>query len=484
MSMPSSPKADPKVYISGVGADLPDHSVTNETLAKLTGIDPEWIQSRTGIARRYLSKAGDRTSNLASRAAREALAQAGLAPSDIGLLMVASSFPDTFPPNSTAAVVKRKLGLVNAHIVDINTPLSGFLYALRYARDSIANGTVDAALVVGAESFSSASDLNDRRTCYLFSDGAGALVLTKKKGFATVGGVTIGNGSHQEQVDWCETVDEREAFTLYGKEIPGLDEALSRALDRVLGKKAPATTMHVLSQQLTHRSEPEVRPGVNVFDGFADCAYLLSASLPISLYHLLRWGECNARDRAMLFSTDGKGAWCASLVELLQMPAWAGAAPSPRAELPQPRDALPERRELFTCSKDDAARMLESEARRADPARGALVCLGFRMTYGGTQSKELRQSVEKETRTILTGNTRATDSLLRLEGAASYAVVLREVDLSDAQRLCSRLRGLLEDVDLAGELSVTVDSRVSAHSAEKSPASFAKDVLSGLTAAR
>lgn len=479
-----TPKAEPKVYISGIGADLPDHSVSNETLAKLTGIDPEWIQSRTGITRRYLSKAGDRTSNLASRAAREALAQAGLAPSDVDLLMVASSFPDTFPPNSTAAAVKRKLGLVNAHIVDINTPLSGFLYGLRFARDQVANGTVGAALVVGAESFSSASDLNDRRTCYLFSDGAGALVLTKKKGFALLGGVTVGTGAHQEQLDWCEATEEREPFTLYGKEIPGLDEALSRALDAALGKKAPATTMHVLSQQLTWRGETEVRAGVHVFDGFADCAYLLSASLPVSLYHLMRWGECKPRDRAMLFSTDGKGAWCASQVEIQQMPVWTGAAPAPRVEIPQPRDAAPEQRELFTCSKEDAQRMLEGEARRADPARGSLVCLAFRMSYGSTQNKELRHQVEKETRTILTGNTRASDALLRLEGAPSYAVVLREVDLSDAQRLCSRLQGLLEEVDLAGEIAVKVDSRVSAHSAERTPAAFAKDVLAGLVAAR
>src|SRR5579862_5171946 len=122
-----------KVYLSGVGAYLPDHSVSNETISKLTGIDPTWIRSRTGIGRRYLSKSGEKTCHLAARAVREALGQAGVSPADVDLLLVASSFPDSFPPSSTAETVQHKLGLTRAHVVDINTPLSGFLYALKFA---------------------------------------------------------------------------------------------------------------------------------------------------------------------------------------------------------------------------------------------------------------------------------------------------------------------------------------------------------------
>lgn len=467
-----------KVYISGVGVHLPDHTVTNETLAKLTGIDPVWIQDRTGITRRYLSRAGDKTSNLASRAAREALAQAGVAPADIQLLIVASSFPDAFPPASTAAVVKHKLGLVNAHVVDINTPLSGFIYALRFARDMLAAGSVKAALIIGAESFSSNSDMNDRRTCYLFSDGAGALVLTRKKGFASLGPVTVGSGTRDHQLEWCETENDREAFALHG--VPDIRAALDAALQDQLGKKKPATPVHVVTQQLG-RSEPPDRPGVQVFDGFADCAYLMSASLPVALYHLLRWGEAKARDRVMLWATDGKGQWCANLVEIAQIPTWSGnATATASGELPKPAAKESETRELLTCSRDDAHRMLESEAKKADPARGNLVCLGFKFSVSG--NKETRAQVEREMRTILTGNTRASDALLRLEGSPLYAVLLREVELADAQRLCTRLVGLLEDVDLAGEISVKVDSKVCAHAAGKAPATFAKDVLAGLTA--
>ena len=479
--MPALSMPQPKVYISGVGVHLPDHTVTNDTLAKLTGIDPVWIQSRTGITRRYLSRSGDRTSNLASRAAREALAQASVAPADIQLLIVASSFPDAFPPASTAAVVKHKLGLINAHVVDINTPVSGFLYALRFAHDTIAAGSIKAALVIGAESFSSNADMNDRRTCYLFSDGAGAVVLTKKKGFAALGPAAVGNGAHATQLEWCESEaeDDRDAFTLHGAQVPGIREALDLALNAALGKKKPATPVHVLSQQLG-RAEAAARAGVTVFDGFADCAYLMSASLPVSLYHLLRWGEARARDRVMLFATDGKGQWCSNVIEVLQIPAWSGApAANASGELPKPPGSAQDPRELLTCSRDDAHKMLENEARRADPARGSLVCLGFKFTFAG--NKEIRGQVEREMRTILTGNTRTSDSLLRLEGTPLYAVLLREVELADAQRLCTRLVGLLEEVDLAGEISVKVDSKVCAHAAGKNPAAFAKDVLSGLT---
>ena len=480
--MPTRPKsAEARVYISGVGVHLPDHTVTNDTLAKLTGIDPEWIRSRTGITRRYLSRSGDRTSNLAARAAREALAQAGVAPGDVQLLLVASSFPDAFPPASTATAVKYKLGLVNAHVVDINTPLTGFLYALRFARETVAAGGVKAALVVGAEAFSTTSDMNDRRTCYLFSDGAGALVLTRKKGFAALSANAVGNAQHTEQVGWSETENEREPFALYGASEADNRAALARALDVLIGKKKPATPVHVVSQQLA-RIAGEARPGVDVFDGFADCAYLLSASLPVSLYHLLRWGEACSRDRVMLFSTDGRGAWCGNLIEVLQKPSWSGGPEAhPTAELPgKPAEADP--RVLFNCSKDDAQKMLESEAKRADPTRGSLVCLGLKLSVSGTANKELKSQVEREMRTILTGNTRGSDSLLRLEGTPLYAVLLREVEVADAERLCTRLVGLLEDVDLAGEITVKVDSHVSTLTAARSPASFAREILSTLTA--
>ena len=218
------------------------------------------------------------------------------------------------------SVVKHKLGLVNAHVVDINTPLAGFLYALRFARDTLAAGSIKAALVVGAESFSSNADMNDRRTCYMFSDGAGALVLTRKKGFAVLGPVAVGGGAVQEELEWSDGGEsEREGLSLHGAQVPGIRAALDRSLVTMIGKKKPATTVHVASQQLG-RVDGEIRPGVPVFDEFSDCAYLLSASLPISLYHLLRWGGPTARDQVLLFTTDGHGQWCSNLIEILQVP--------------------------------------------------------------------------------------------------------------------------------------------------------------------
>jgi len=473
-----------KVYLSGIGAYLPDHLVTNETISKLTGIDAEWIYSRTGIRRRYLSKSAERTSQLATWAVRQALVQSGVAPQDIQLLLVASSFPDSFPPGSTADAVKHKLGLASAHVVDINTPLSGFLYALKFARDSIASGTINAALVVGAESFSAASDLNDRRICYLFSDGAGAMLLTREKGFASVGPVVVGGGERKEQVSWPGPEwDQREAFTLYGHTVPGLDRYLEAALGELLGPKPLATPLHVISQQISQKALDEnPRRGVQVFDGFTDCAYLLSSSLPVSLYHLLRWGEAQIRDRTCLFSADGKGTWCASLVDILKTPAWSDANQTTTrvGKVPIARSPDAENREMVSCSRDEAQKILEAEARKADPATGSLVCLSLKVQISGGQSRDTKAQVERETRTILTGSTRVTDSLLRLEGGTNYAILLREVDIADAQRLCSRLVGLLEEVDLAGEISVKVDSQVNALTSGQAPQVFAREVLSSL----
>ncbi|MBI4861242.1 MAG: hypothetical protein HY815_13435 [Candidatus Riflebacteria bacterium] len=139
---------------------------------------------------------------------------------------------------------------------------------------------------------------------------------------------------------------------------------------------------------------------------------------------------------------------------------------------------------MVTCTRDDVHRVLETEAKKCDPARGSLVCLSLRLHVSGAQGKDFKAQVERETRTILTGNTRTSDSLLRLEGTPYYAVLLREVDVGDAQRLCQRLAGLLEEVDLAGEITVKVDSHVSTLTPDQSPQTFAREAVAGLTARR
>jgi len=163
--------------VAGVGRYLPERIVTNAELAKTVDTSDEWIRERSGITQRYIAAEGEFTSDLATHAAREALKSAGMEPDDIDLIVVATSTPDeTFPASAT--VVQSKLGCTNGSIgFDVQAVCSGFVYALATADNFIKSGQVDTALVIGAETFSRILDWEDRGTCVLFGDGAGAIVL-------------------------------------------------------------------------------------------------------------------------------------------------------------------------------------------------------------------------------------------------------------------------------------------------------------------
>jgi 3-oxoacyl-[acyl-carrier-protein] synthase-3 len=173
--------------VAGVGRYLPERIVTNAELAKQIDTSDEWIRERSGIVQRHIAADGELTSDLATQAARRALGAAGMSPDDIGLIVVATSTPDeTFPASAT--VVQSKLGCANGSMgFDIQAVCSGFVYALATADNFIKAGQVDSALVIGAETFSRILDWNDRGTCVLFGDGAGAMVLKADDGDGTTG---------------------------------------------------------------------------------------------------------------------------------------------------------------------------------------------------------------------------------------------------------------------------------------------------------
>jgi len=160
----------------GTGSALPKRAVTNAELAQTVDTSDEWIVERTGIRQRYIAGEGETTSTLATDAARAALAAAGLQPSDIGLIVLATATPDqTFP--ATATQVQHNLGCNGGVAFDVAAVCSGFLYALGVADSLLRTGMAKRALVIGAETFSRILDWNDRTTCVLFGDGAGAVVL-------------------------------------------------------------------------------------------------------------------------------------------------------------------------------------------------------------------------------------------------------------------------------------------------------------------
>jgi len=160
----------------GVGAYLPKRVLTNADLAKMVDTSDEWIVERTGIRARHIAADGELTSDLGIAAARQALVRSGIDPVDIDLVICATATPDrTFP--ATAVRIQQGLGVTKGAAFDVQAVCSGFVYALTVADNFLKTGQFKRAIVVGAETFSRILDWEDRTTCVLFGDGAGAVVL-------------------------------------------------------------------------------------------------------------------------------------------------------------------------------------------------------------------------------------------------------------------------------------------------------------------
>jgi 3-oxoacyl-[acyl-carrier-protein] synthase-3 len=167
----------------GTGSALPRRIVTNAELAERVDTSDEWITARTGIRQRHIAESDETTATLATAAARAALADAGVDAASIGLIVLATATPDnTFP--ATATKVQAALGCNGGIAFDVAAVCSGFLYALSVADSMLKNGMAKRALVIGAETFSRILDWEDRTTCVLFGDGAGAIVLEAPSGDA------------------------------------------------------------------------------------------------------------------------------------------------------------------------------------------------------------------------------------------------------------------------------------------------------------
>jgi 3-oxoacyl-[acyl-carrier-protein] synthase III len=174
-----------RAQIVGTGAYLPARVVSNEELSRTVDTSNEWIVQRTGIEQRHIAADGEMTSDLACAAAREALQNAGLEADRLDLIIVATTTPDhTFP--ACAAAVQAKLGAHRAVAFDLQAVCSGFVFALAVADNFVKAGQAESVLVIGAETFSRLLDWTDRRTCVLFGDGAGAVVLRAEEGTGTV----------------------------------------------------------------------------------------------------------------------------------------------------------------------------------------------------------------------------------------------------------------------------------------------------------
>ena len=160
----------------GTGSALPSRAVSNAELAQTVDTSDEWITERTGIRNRHIAGEGETTSSLATEAAKKAIEAAGIDPGEIGLIVLGTATPDqTFP--ATATIVQAALGINDCIAFDVQAVCSGFLYAMTVADSMIRSGAASKALVIGSETFTRILDWEDRTTCVLFGDGAGAVVL-------------------------------------------------------------------------------------------------------------------------------------------------------------------------------------------------------------------------------------------------------------------------------------------------------------------
>ena len=192
--------ADSATLMISVGSYLPQRVVTNAELASFVDTSDEWIRQRTGIAQRHIVAEGEKTSDLARNAAQQALERAGIKADQLDLIIVATSTPDdTFP--STATKVQHQLGASGAIAFDVQAVCAGFVYALDVADAMLSAGRGKRALVIGAESFSKILDWNDRSTCVLFGDGAGAVLLERSDeahGYGVLASRLHADGAHRD----------------------------------------------------------------------------------------------------------------------------------------------------------------------------------------------------------------------------------------------------------------------------------------------
>ena len=261
--------------VQGCGAYLPDRVVTNDELAKKVDTSDEWIQQRTGIRQRHIAADGEFTSHLAIKAAERALAHAGMKAADLDLIILATATPDeTFP--ATATRVQAALGMTRGAAFDVQAVCAGFVYAVSVADSMIKSGAASTALVIGAETFSRILDWNDRGTCVLFGDGAGAIVMRGEEGKGTSAdrGV-LANALHSDgrqhdilYVDGGPSSTKTTGFLrMEGKEV--FKQAvvnMAAVVGEVLGKVGPGGQGHRLAgpapgQQAHHRRHrPQARP--------------------------------------------------------------------------------------------------------------------------------------------------------------------------------------------------------------------------------
>ncbi|GAA0479398.1 ketoacyl-ACP synthase III [Parasphingorhabdus litoris] len=314
-----------RAVIKGTGSSLPRTRVSNIELAQKVDTTDEWIVERTGIKFRHIAEDDETTSTLATEAARKALAESGLAPQDIDLIVLATATPDqTFP--ATATIVQDQLGCNGCVAFDVAAVCSGFLYALSVAESMIRAGSAQNAIVIGAETFSRILDWEDRATCVLFGDGAGAIVLSGEETDQGVLSTRLHADGEHNQLLYVDggagTTGTVGKLRMKGREVfrhavvnlsSVLQEALDAAgenienIDWVVPHQANARILDATAKKLKLAPEKVIK----TVDQHANTS---AASVPLALDVAVRDGRVQEGDLLVLEAMGGGFTWGASVI--------------------------------------------------------------------------------------------------------------------------------------------------------------------------
>jgi 3-oxoacyl-[acyl-carrier-protein] synthase-3 len=316
--------------VIGCGACLPANVVTNDDLAKRMETSDEWIRERTGIRQRHIAVEGEKTSDLALGAAREALTDAGIDAGELDMIIVATTTPDeSFP--ATATVVQSRLGMTRGAAFDVQAVCSGFIYGLSVADSLIRTGAARTILLIGAETMSRLLDWDDRATCVLFGDGAGAVVLQAHDG--------VGDNSDQGVLNTCLFSDGRLHDMLYadggvsstqttGKLRMQGKEVFKHAVTNIAGAvtaSAGAAGVEIadIDWFVPHQANQRILDGIarrlaidpaKVVSTVAVHGNTSAASVPLALVTAVRDGRIKRGDLVLLEAMGGGFTWGAGLI--------------------------------------------------------------------------------------------------------------------------------------------------------------------------
>ena len=312
--------------IAGVGSALPKRRVSNEELAQQVDTSDQWIVERTGIRSRYVAGDGETTASLATDAARRALDHAGVAAADIDLIVLATATPDqTFP--SSATKVQAALGINDCIAFDVHAVCTGFLYALSVADSMLRSGNANKALVIGAETFSRILDWQDRATCVLFGDGAGALVLSAEESESGILATKLhADGRHNDLLfvdGGPSTTGTVGKLRMRGREVfrhavVNLAEVMNEVLDAagLTAAEVDWVVPHQANQRILDATARKLGlPAEKVVITVGEHANTSAASVPLAFDTAVRDGRIKRGDIIVLEAMGGGFTWGAAALK-------------------------------------------------------------------------------------------------------------------------------------------------------------------------